>query len=1804
MRKILLLLLVVLLANTTLFAQNTCNAPTVISSLPFSSGTQTTCGTVDDYPVGSYYTGNYGGGEDYVYSLSITNAPVTLKFDLAGAATWKILSIHSGCTPTTANAIGGCTTSSGTTGTVTLNITTNGTYYLFVDTWPTPTCGEFTLNVSVIPPCSTPSAQPSGLNLTPTTNSVAGSFTAASPAPTNYLVVRTTTNTAPVPANGTTYTVGNNAIGYIESVGTGTTFTSTGLLPSTTYYYWVFAYNSTSGTCTPVYLTTSPLTASASTLTAGTIASTSRGGLWSSTATWVGGVVPNSGDNVTIADGATVTIDGTYSAYSLTVGQGTSGVLNWNATSYALTVVGNITINSGAKLLAYTTAGTGQTINVGGNFINNGYVNLAAGTTAGAGALLNFNGSQQSSSLNQTLGGTGTFEGNGTSGIIRALFFQTTGSSTISTTQNLITTSFAHTAGSLNTNGKLTIDNTVTVFGRPINTQVASVAVTTMGTAYTNAPVVFGASASLWTAGGAATLNTRYFSGNNVYIATTAGTFDASTAPTHTSGSVTNGTVPLLWLGTLGTLGTPFQQTAVTAGTQYFYGSNLYVCTVAGTPSAAAPPTHTSGIAVSGTATFLYVGSPAAVTVNYDGAAQNVRSLTLTNAGSGYSSAPTIVFSTNTGTVTTAASATATLIQSIGYGTNSLTQASGGTTITGGLNINSTAGASAFSGVAGLFTTGGGVGYTVAPTVGFAGPTNINLVTNSGSGYTTAPTITVTGGTLVSGTALTSSNFTITVANGQVVSVYLNTGTTATYSVPPTLSFSAGNATLAFPTGCWPAATANIGANGQITSFTITNAGFGYVAAPTVGFGATSGTFITAATAPTARVALYNITYGWFTPAPASAQNTINAIIPSNGKANVITVNSSTGASFASSLELFSATPLTLTNGVLDFGSNTLTLSNYAYAGASGSTTSSVSGRIVLTSPGGSVTRTFPYDAGVAVATGTGSLGTGSTVTTITASRTAAPTGSINGGVASLTGARSYRVQANTGSVYGTAPTVTLNYNATDALTTVNNADLLIVQSAAVTGAWTVRSVSSGTGTLSATGSRTTATSGAGPIVPTGDDYFAWATSLPCAGTPTTGVIAGSTDACVGGTISYTSSTFSSGNGMTYRWQTSATGSDPWVNTTVTTPTAYSQTYSGPVWIRRVDTCNNSGQIAISNVIQVTSRAATLCYCGPNTGTTIHSSTSNSIDNVTITGTTLNNSSIGVGNTSTGYIEFPASGSTTATLLQGTNYNLSTNFPSASMGSVWIDFNRNGTYEASEWTLITTSGSGVINTNIAIPVNASLGVTGMRIRTRGTGNTNGSGDACTSFGSGETEEYFITIAAPPACSGTPSAGTVAGPASTVCAGSNFTLTASGYTNGVSGLTYRWQSSSTGSDPWVNTTGINPASFTTAVSANTWFRLVDTCTNGNAFAVSSNTVQVAVASVATVPYNQGFESITVNDNLPNCMSASSLGTLNKTYIAATGSYNQAARNGTKFGSFRYQPGTAGAWFFTDPIQLTGGVAYDAHVWYVTDGASGFDSLNIAYGTSASALAMGTTRIATKLAPTNTTYQNLMGTFTPPTTGVYVIGYQVTGTSLTPWYVTIDDIAVVASGTFPVTFTTFKGERKGTENLLSWTTATETNNAGFELQRSADGVNFSPLVFVDSKAPNGNSTQTLSYSFNDVKPLSGSGYYRLKQVDKDGKSSFSEVVLIKGLKPTKLELVSVYPNPVINTLKVSIAAAKADKVTFIVSDITGKAIVTQVVNVISGDNTLQLDVNNLAKGTYTIKAICADGCETAIRKFVKQ
>ena len=127
-------------------------------------------------------------------------------------------------------------------------------------------------NINIIDPalCTIPLAQPTALNLTPAGSTISGGFIAASPAADNYLVVVSTSATPPsAPVNGTTYTIGGTlAPGYtIVDTDNNTTFTASGLTPLTTYYFYVYSFNSL---CTggPLYLGTSPLTGSTTTTTA------------------------------------------------------------------------------------------------------------------------------------------------------------------------------------------------------------------------------------------------------------------------------------------------------------------------------------------------------------------------------------------------------------------------------------------------------------------------------------------------------------------------------------------------------------------------------------------------------------------------------------------------------------------------------------------------------------------------------------------------------------------------------------------------------------------------------------------------------------------------------------------------------------------------------------------------------------------------------------------------------------------------------------------------------------------------------------------------------------------------------------------------------------------------------------------------------------------------------------------------------------------------------------------------------------------------------------------------------------------------------------------------------------------------------------------------------------------------------------------------------------------------------------------------------------------------------------------------
>lgn len=164
-----------------------------------------------------------------------------------------VVNVINNCGSTTTPSGGGCVNNTFDNGIETLTLTglTIGNYYLIQihDYNGDETANAFTICVTHVPTCLTPVAQPTSLAFgSVTTNSIAGSFTAAIPAPDKYLVLISTSATAPSPgpANGTTYTVGNTISGAtVLSASNATSFTASGLTGNTRYYFYIYSYNDT-----------------------------------------------------------------------------------------------------------------------------------------------------------------------------------------------------------------------------------------------------------------------------------------------------------------------------------------------------------------------------------------------------------------------------------------------------------------------------------------------------------------------------------------------------------------------------------------------------------------------------------------------------------------------------------------------------------------------------------------------------------------------------------------------------------------------------------------------------------------------------------------------------------------------------------------------------------------------------------------------------------------------------------------------------------------------------------------------------------------------------------------------------------------------------------------------------------------------------------------------------------------------------------------------------------------------------------------------------------------------------------------------------------------------------------------------------------------------------------------------------------------------------------------------------------------------------------------------------------------------
>lgn len=202
----------------------------------------------------------------------------------------------------------------------------------------------------------------------------------------------------------------------------------------------------------------------------------------------------------------------------------------------------------------------------------------------------------------------------------------------------------------------------------------------------------------------------------------------------------------------------------------------------------------------------------------------------------------------------------------------------------------------------------------------------------------------------------------------------------------------------------------------------------------------------------------------------------------------------------------------------------------------------------------------------------------------------------------------------------------------------------------------------------------------------------------------------------------------------------------------------------------------------------------------------------------------------------------------------------------------------------------------------------------------------------------------------------------------------------------------------------------------------------------------------------------------------------------------------------------------------------------------------------------------------------------GSFWVPASASYCDNYDGTYTATASGLDTFSQFGVGNTGALPVELTSFSARLKGADAMLKWTTATETNNFGFDVERSADRERWQRVGFVPG---HGNSASPKDYAFTDegaalVAPLL---YYRLKQIDRDGTTENSAVAEVRA-GATGFELAQNYPNPFAGATTLNYSLQQDEHVTLRLYSLLGNKIAVLAEGLRSaGSHALALDPGSL-------------------------
>jgi len=181
-----------------------------------------------------------------------------------------------------------------------------------------------------------------------------------------------------------------------------------------------------------------------------------------------------------------------------------------------------------------------------------------------------------------------------------------------------------------------------------------------------------------------------------------------------------------------------------------------------------------------------------------------------------------------------------------------------------------------------------------------------------------------------------------------------------------------------------------------------------------------------------------------------------------------------------------------------------------------------------------------------------------------------------------------------------------------------------------------------------------------------------------------------------------------------------------------------------------------------------------------------------------------------------------------------------------------------------------------------------------------------------------------------------------------------------------------------------------------------------------------------------------------------------------------------------------------------------------------------------------------------------------------------------------FFTINDTDFAIQSTLPVTWLSFTAQKINASSILvKWSTANEQNNKYYEVQRSSDGINFSSIFQLNA---GNDSKSTAEYSYTDFKAINGINYYRIKQTDADGKSSYSAIA--KVILEDNVLSWNIQPNPA-KTAAAFYARKNMTNVSINVYNVSGKNVYTIQRSAINAGEQIIIPVSNFSKGIYFVK-----------------